>query len=171
MILTKQEIKRALSSKEGQHIVIDPFTEEQLNPNSYDLTLAPLLKTYMAPTLDVKREHRCDSIKIPKKGLVLQPNRLYLGSTNEWTETYGLVPMIEGKSSLGRLGLSVHITAGFGDVGFKGTWTLEIHCIQPIIIYSNMRVAQIFYHTIKGEESHYNGKYQGQQEAQPARIS
>jgi dCTP deaminase len=85
---------------------------------------------------------------------------LYLGRTNEYTETYGFVPGIEGKSSLARLGLQVHMTAGFGDVGFKGFWTLEMTCLQPLRIYRDMRIAQLYYDELTGEYDDYEGKYQ-----------
>ena len=79
----------------------------------------------------------------------------------EYTETHTVVPMLEGRSSVGRLGLFVHVCAGFGDVGFKGYWTLEIHCIQPIRIYAGVEICQIYYHAIEGDFLPYSsGKYQ-----------
>ena len=69
--------------------------------------------------------------------------------------------MLEGRSSIGRLGLFVHVTAGFGDVGFKGFWTLEIFCIQPVKIYPSVEICQVYYHTIEGEIKNYSSqKYQ-----------
>ncbi len=85
---------------------------------------------------------------IPDEGLVLQPGIVYLASTVEYTETLKHVPILMGKSSLGRLGLFVHVTAGFGDVGFKGHWTLELVCVQPLKIYPGMKIAQITYQDI-----------------------
>lgn len=76
---------------------------------------------------------------------MLTPGKLYLGRTNEWTETYGLVPKLEGRSSIGRLGLFIHVTAGYGDVGFKGFWTLEIVAVEPVRIYPNMEIGQLSY--------------------------
>ncbi len=79
----------------------------------------------------------------------------------EYTETRNLVPMLEERSSVGRLGLCVHVTAGFGDVGFRGYWTLEIHCVQPVWIYPFADICQIYYHTIEGAiEPYASGKYQ-----------
>ena len=157
MILSGREIERNLGGK----IVIDPFDPDRLNPNSYNLTLSSQLRVYRTGTLDMRVENLSDELTIPEDGLLLAPHRLYLGRTVEYTETDGYVPMLEGRSSIGRLGLFVHITAGFGDVGFKGFWTLEIFCVQPIRIYSGVQIAQIFYHTIEGDYDRYqSGKYQ-----------
>src|SRR5262249_41679345 len=116
MILTGEEIKAQL----GKNIVIDPFDATMLNPNSYNLSLHDELLVYEEIVLDVGRPNRYRRHVIPPEGLVLQPGQLYLGRTVERTETHNLVPMLEGRSSIGRLGLFVHVTAGFGDVGFCG---------------------------------------------------
>ncbi len=157
MILSGKQIHRSL----GKEIVIDPFVPEQLNPNSYNMRLHDELVVYDSPVLDMRTENPVSRITIPPEGLELEPHRLYLGRTVEYTETDGVVPMLEGRSSIGRLGLFVHITAGFGDVGFHGYWTLEIFCVQPIRIYPGVQICQIFYHTIEGDyEKYEGGKYQ-----------
>ena len=108
---------------------------------------------------------------IPEEGLLLESSKLYLGRTVEYTETHNLIPMLEGRSSVGRLGLFVHVTAGFGDVGFKGYWTLEIFCVQPIKIYPNIEICQIFYHSIDGDYTSYEGgKYQANQDIQTSML-
>lgn len=165
MIISGINIKKRL----GKSIIIDPYDENRINPNSYNLTLADEIMTYNETALDMKKDNPWTLGKIPEEGILLQPNRLYLCRTAEYTETNGLVPMIEGRSSVGRLGLFVHITAGFGDVGFKGHWTLELSCIQPIRIYAGVEICQIFYHTIEGEYENYVGKYTGQT-IQPSKI-
>ena len=139
MILSGSEIKARL----GTDIGIDPFNEDQLNPNSYNLRLHDELLVYEEIILDMKRPNRFRRILIPPEGLVLQPNQMYLGRTIEYTETRNLVPMLEGRSSIGRLGMFVHVTAGFGDVGFCGYWTLEMIAIQPIRIYPGVQVCQV----------------------------
>lgn len=145
----------------GNEIIIDPFNPEQLNPNSYNLRLHNELLVYENDVLDMSIENPSRKIVIPEDGLLLEPHRLYLGRTVEYTATSGFVPMLEGRSSIGRLGLFVHITAGFGDIGFRGYWTLEIFCVQPIRIYPGVKICQIFYHTIEGEFDQYDGgKYQ-----------
>ena len=157
MILSGKEIQDNL----GSTIVIEPFSEQQLNPNSYNLRLHDRLLVYNEPVLDMKRENHSSEVVIPQEGMKLEPHRLYLGRTVEYTATDGYVPMLEGRSSIGRLGLFVHITAGFGDVGFRGYWTLEMFCVQPIVIYPDVEICQIFYHTIEGDYVPYHsGKYQ-----------
>ena len=78
----------------------------------------------------MKKDNPIRKINIPDDGLLLEPNKLYLGRTVEYTRTDKFIPMLEGRSSTGRLGLFIHVTAGFGDVGFAGYWTLEMFCIQ-----------------------------------------
>lgn len=167
MILTGEEIKTRL----GNDIVIEPYVEENLNPNSYNLTLHNEVITYEEVVLDMKKPNRVRRIEIPESGLVLGPNQLYLGRTVERTETHNLVPMIEGRSSVGRLGLFVHITAGFGDVGFCGYWTLELFAVQPVRIYPFVPICQIFYHGLVGDVKEYSSsKYQHNQDIQPSLL-
>lgn len=167
MILSGLEIKKRL----GRDIIIEPFDERRLNPNSYNLRLGDELLTYDEDVLDMKCPNRSHSVSIPPEGLVLKPGKLYLGRTAEYTATENCVPMLEGRSSVGRLGLCVHVTAGFGDVGFRGYWTLEIHCIEPIRIYPFVEICQIYYHTILGEfEKYISGKYQDNTGIQPSLL-
>jgi dCTP deaminase len=167
MILTGQEILRRW--QKGDDIKIDPFDPKKINPNSYNLTLFPELKIYTNQIINPKYI-KTKTIEIPKNGLLLHPDILYLGSTNEHTETYNLVPKIDGRSSIGRLGISVHITAGFGDIGFKGKWTLEISVVQPVIIYPNMEICQISYYIPYGDITEYNGRYQNQKTIQESKY-
>jgi dCTP deaminase len=164
MILSGQEILARL----GGDITIDPFDAKALNPNSYNLTLHDELMVYEEVVLDMAKPHRVRRIPIPPEGLTLSPNHLYLGRTAERTETHNLVPQIEGRSSVGRLGLFVHVTAGFGDVGFAGYWTLEMFAVQPIHIYAGVPICQIFYHEIAGAFDEYDSKYQHNRDIQPS---
>ncbi|MDA0309403.1 MAG: dCTP deaminase [Bacteroidetes bacterium] len=167
MILSGNEIL----ARQGKDIVIEPFDPSRINPNSYNLSLHQDLLVYDRAELDMKRENTASPLQIPEEGLLLQTGKLYLGRTVEYTETQGLVPMLEGRSSIGRLGLFVHITAGFGDVGFKGFWTLEMFCVQPIRIYAGVQICQIFYHSIEGSYSTYSsGKYQNNTGVQPSLL-
>lgn len=167
MILSGLEIKKRL----GTQIVIEPYSENLLNPNSYNLRLHDELLIYDQTELDMKVPNTFLIQKIPSDGFLIEPGRLYLGRTLEYTETHDLVPMLEGRSSIGRLGLFVHITAGFGDIGFKGFWTLEIMCVQPIRIYPGVEICQIFYHTVEGAYREYSsGKYQNNQGIQPSLL-
>lgn len=158
MLLTGREIHKRL----GKDIIIDPFDNQQLNPNSYNLRLHNELLVYTAETLDAKTNNATKSIIIPEEGFVLKPGELYLARTYEYTETHGLVPMILGRSSIGRLGISVHLTSGFGDIGFCGHWTLQLTCVKKVKIYPFMKICQIFYQDVLGEfESYSSEKYQG----------
>jgi dCTP deaminase len=168
MILTGTEIKRLLVNGD---ITIDPFDERQLNPNSYNLCLAPKLKVYTPPEwpvinigkavcsgrqlpvalLDCRADNPTYEFEIPEQGFVIYPGKLYLGSTVEYTATEKYVPMLDGRSSLARLGISVHQTGGFGDIGFRGRWTIEISCVEPVRIYAGLEVCQIRFQAVQGE--------------------
>ncbi len=165
MILSGKEILKNI----GKEIIIDPFDKKRINPNSYNLSLYKELLVYENVVLDMKTKNTTSKIIIPEDGLLLEPNKLYLGRTNEFTSTDKYVPMLEGRSSTGRLGLFIHVTAGFGDIGFAGYWTLEIFCVQPVKIYPNVEICQIYYHNINGEYDLYsNGKYQNNTGIQPS---
>lgn len=167
MILSGKEIAKHI----GKEIIIEPYDRSKLNPNSYNLTLHDEMLVYDNDILDMKKPNKTSKLVIPDEGLLLQPNKLYLGRTKEFTKTNKFVPMIEGRSSMGRLGIFVHITAGFGDIGFSGYWTLEISCIQPVLIYPNIDICQIFYHRIEGEYDLYSsGKYQNNKGIQASRM-
>lgn len=168
MILSGKEILKEI---ESGRLTIDPFDRKRVNPNSYNLRLHDELLVYTDSLLDMKKAHGTELLKIPEDGLLLEPGRLYLGRTVEYTKTEGFVPMLEGRSSIGRLGLYIHVTAGFGDVGFAGFWTLEIQCVQPIRIYPFVEVCQIYYHTIQGDYDRYkSGKYQNNHGIQPSML-
>lgn len=167
MILSGKKIKEKL----GGEIIIEPYNESQLNPNSYNLRLHHQLLVYTNNLLDMRTPNHTTEIEIPETGLILEPGKLYLGRTVEYTKTTNFVPMIEGRSSVGRLGLFIHITAGFGDVGFNGYWTLEMFCVHPIKIYPNVEIGQIFYHNIDGEFNAYtSNKYQNNTSIQPSML-
>jgi dCTP deaminase len=161
MILSGPEI---LKQQAVGLIVITPFCKDQLNPNSYDMLLGPEMMFYEREELMVGMDNPVVPLLPCRNGAFkLLPGQVYLGSTIEWTETYPpYVPMINGKSSLGRLGLTVHITAGFGDCGFKGHWTLELTVVKPLYIRPGERVCQISYTQMLGEPLLYNGRYQNQ---------
>ncbi len=156
MILTDQQIEKEIA--EGS-ILIEPYRKECLGTNSYDVHLGRFLGTYQARVLDARKHNEIDVFEIPPDGVVLEPGTLYLGVTEEYTETHKHVPFLEGKSSVGRLGIDIHATAGKGDVGFCNTWTLEISCVQPVRVYPGMPIGQLIYFCIEGEVNRfYNAK-------------
>lgn len=179
MILTGSEIKK---QREEGNIFISPFDEKNLGPNSYDLTLSNFLKVYENHTLDMKLKNKVHEIKIKESGFRLEPGILYIGSTNESAISRSFVPMFEGRSSIGRLGVYTHITAGFGDIGWgyevkedhevihAPTWTLEINVVQPITIYPNVKIGQVYFIEPKGDIKYYNGKYGKQVKPQESML-
>lgn len=206
-MLTGAEIEKQI--KKG-NIFIDPYREEQINPNSYNLTLHPQLLVYdrggenadkiphneEVTTISTNQgipiqDHHQSSIKsndiknpldmrtpndtielcIPEKGLILQPGVLYIGRTVENTSSDKFIPMINGRSSCGRLGISIHVCAGFGDIGFDGTWTLEITVVEPVKIYPYTEIAQVCYFKPYGKVKNlYRGRYFKQTDATASRF-
>jgi dCTP deaminase len=148
MILTDKKILEAIQKGD---IVIDPFDIDSLGSNSYDVHLGRYIGVYEEDILDVKKENKLKIFEIPDEGLMLLPSRLYLGVTKEYTETHKYVPFLEGKSSIGRLGIDIHATAGKGDVGFCNYWTLEISVKQPVVVYADMPIGQLIYFEISGD--------------------
>lgn len=148
MILSDQAIRDEI--KKGT-IVIEPYRDQSLGTNSYDVHLGKTLAVYQAKILDAKIANPIRYFEIPQEGFVLEPDQLYLGVTEEYTETHAHVPFLEGKSSVGRLGIDIHATAGKGDVGFKNYWTLEISAKVPVRVYAGMPIGQIIYFETKGE--------------------
>lgn len=156
MILSDKEILQEI--KDGS-IVIEPYNENDLGTNSYDVHLGKYLAVYTDRVLDAKKHNKVEHFEIPEEGFVLEPNTLYLGVTEEYTETHRHIPFLEGKSSTGRLGIDIHATAGKGDVGFCNTWTLEISCAQPVRIYAGMPIGQLIYFVVQGDiKTMYNKK-------------
>lgn len=172
MILTAQKIRDEVANGK---LHISPFNDKHLGPNSYDLTLGNKLKVYSLTggfwdwvehkeiVLDSKKDNLTEEFTIPETGHLLMPNILYLGITNEEAGSDHYVPMVEGRSSTGRLGISIHATAGVGDLGFKSRWTLEISVIHPVIVYPNQRIGQVIFYEPSGEvKDLYKGKYSDQ---------
>lgn len=156
MIFSDIKILESIAEKK---IVIEPFQRNCLGTNSYDVHLSKYLATYRDAELDAKKHNQIDHFEIPEEGFVLLPGRLYLGSTFEYTETHNAVPFLEGKSSVGRLGIDIHATAGKGDVGFCNHWTLEISVSMPVRVYAGMPVGQLIYFAVEGDiENYYNKK-------------
>ena len=148
MILSDTSILEAIDRKD---IVIDPYDKSCLGTNSYDVHLSKFLACYLDDVIDAKKHNQVEHFEIPEKGLVLHPGKTYLGSTVEYTETRQFVPFLEGKSSVGRLGIDIHATAGKGDVGFCNHWTLEISVCQSVRVYAGMPIGQLIYFKVEGD--------------------
>jgi dCTP deaminase len=167
MILSDNEILESIKSGD---IKIIPFDVNCVNSNSYDVHLGKTLGVYKDAVLDCKAKNEINEIVIPDYGLLLLPGELYLAHTIEYTEFNKHVCTLEGKSSVGRLGIEIHRTAGFGDAGFSGHWTLEIAVTKPCIVYANMPIGQLVFHEcykpIRGYKDRKGSKY-SKQEAKP----
>lgn len=158
MILSGSKIQEMVLENK---IIIDPFSIEQVNPNSYNFRLGDTLRIYDTDVLDPKKDNKTKMIKIPPTGYVMQPSILYLGHTQEIMGSNYFVPIIRGRSSIGRLGIFVHITADLIDIGSINQWTLQMHCVQPVRIYPGILIGQVTFWNIEGEVILYDGKYQG----------
>lgn len=171
-ILLHEQILKYYKNKK---IHIHPFVEKHIGPNSYDVRLGPVLKVYdlsenncldVLDVLDVRKENKTLSFEIPEDGLILRPGVLYLGYTMEEIGSDYFLPMYEGRSSMARLGIESHISAGFGDVGFKSQWTLEIQVVHPIKVYAGMRIGQVYFHEISSFYNKPKWRYQGKYASQ-----
>lgn len=170
-ILTSSEI---IKQKGLGNIEITPFNLENLNANSYDVTLYPELKVYLHDTINPKDPDTLvtRTIKISEDGFLLEKGQCYLARTNEYTYTHNYVPILQGKSSTGRIFLSVHQTAGYGDIGFRGYWTLNLLPHKTVRIFPYMKIGQLEYHTIEGDiGTRYHGKYQNSDEIEASKIN
>lgn len=157
MILSGNSIEKGVKNNK---IKIIPFNKSQINPNSYNYRLGDYLKIYDEKILDSKRILKTKIIEIPDSGIVLYPNKIYLGFTNEIIGSDNYVPIITGRSSTGRLGLFVHITSDLVDIGFRGRLTLQLHATQPVKVYKGMEIGQVMFWKICGKIKLYQGKYQ-----------
>ncbi|WKX72167.1 dCTP deaminase [Streptomyces sp. XD-27] len=165
MILTGPEITAA--AHDGR-LTITPFEPEQVNPNSYNVRLGPTLLTYTAAVIDAHQPNPTQVVEIDEHGYVLQPGELYLGHTLEQVGSDTFVPLLFGRSSVGRLGLFVEITAPIGDIGFHGQWTLMLTPIRPLRVYAGMKIGQIMFFVSTGSITLYRGKYQAATGPQPS---
>lgn len=158
MILTGPRIRSAV--EEGE-IHIEPFTPANINPNSYNFTLGSTLKVYDDDVLDSAAENTSSEIKIPADGILLEPGQLYLAHTIERMGSDNFAPTFAARSSVARLGLFINLSAPLGDIGYFGQWTLQLYCIQPVRVYTGMRIGQMMFWQPSGPIELYDGKYQG----------
>jgi dCTP deaminase len=157
MVLTGTEIKKQIEEK---RIHISPFSDVQLNPNSYNFQLSPELFEITDDTIDPKMATQYKSITLTEQGYILQPGRLYLGCTIEEIGSDHYVMSLVGRSSAARLGLFLQITADLGHQGTKHCWTLELKVVQPLVVYPKMIIGQVSFWEVDGDDQDlYDGKY------------
>ena len=167
MILTGAEIKVQVLDRK---IHIFPFDDTNLNPNSYNFRLGNTLKVYKQKILDPAIPLEFEEMIIPEEGFILQPNQLYLGHTIEEMGSDLFVPIMQARSSIGRLGLYIYLNSGLGDLGFKKQWTLELHAIHPLKVYPGMKIGQMLFWKPLGEINLYQGKYKDSQGPEISQI-
>lgn len=167
MILSGSKIQSEVKNKK---IIIEPFDISNINPNSYNYTLGDYVKVYKNYVLDSKVKQEVEIIQIPDDGLIIEPDKIYLGFTNEIIGSDYYVPTITGRSSTGRLGLFVQITSDLVDIGFKGRLTLQLHSTQPVKIYKGMKIGQVMFWRVFGDVNLYDGKYQSSLEPRESEV-
>jgi dCTP deaminase len=196
-ILTGESIKRAIA--DGS-VVVEPFHPDRVQPNSIDLTLGDEVRIYRDVTdfssnflggdsydtsccirprndrhctnaLDSKVDNVSTLFQIDESGWLIVPGVLYLMHTAEIVSSNRYVTQLNGKSSLARLGVIIHFTAGYGDTGFRGQYTLEVSGQHPVRLYAGMKIAQAVFYTTEGDVTQYAGNYAGKTAlgAQPSR--
>ena len=170
MILTGPEIARRV--KDGS-VGIDPFDPARLNPNSYNLRLGYRLLVFPPDLAELSTREAAVAgrdVIIPAEGYVLRRGWGYLAHTVEQVRCEGVVPVIDGRSSFGRLFTLVHCTAGFGDDGFDGQWTLEVvPLVRDVRVFAEDEILQVRFHSAVGERKPYQGRYQGQRGPVPGK--
>lgn len=158
MILSGLKIKEEVMNN---NIFIEPFNENLLNPNSYNYRLGSELLEICDDVIDPKNETHFKRIKLDENGYILKPHKLYLGSTLECIGSNQYVTQLIGRSSVGRLGLFLQVTAPLGHVGCKLNWTLEMKAVQPLKVYKGMKIGQVTFWVMEGDKKidYKNGKY------------
>jgi len=153
MILTGKEITREVGRGT---ISIEPFLTEQINPNSYNYRLSETIKEFrfMKGFKPVFQE-----VSIPREGYVLIPHQLYLAHTFEIIGSKKYAMSLIGRSSIGRLGLFLQVSANLGHTTSKHQWTLELVATKPIKVYPHMIIGQVSFWKNKGEIERYKGRY------------
>ena len=151
MILTGPAIKSAVRRGDA---FLDPFDEADLNPNSYNYHLADSLLVLGVGGTPVRE------VWLSKRGYVLKPGKVYLGATLERIGSDRYVTLLLGRSSIGRLGIFLNVTADLGHLGSCSHWTLELTTVQPVRVYPGMKIGQVAFWLTDDKSSHrYCGRY------------
>jgi dCTP deaminase len=154
MILSRTEIDRRVA--DGS-ITISPYSTAQLNPTSYSYRLG-LEISELSPAAP-PGDNGGDVVEIGESGMLLKPGRLYLSHTYEVIGSRECVVTLMGRPSIGRLGLFVQLSADLGNIGDAHRWTLELTCVQPIVIYPCMLIGELTFWETIGELAYYSGPY------------
>jgi dCTP deaminase len=168
MILTGKEIRKQVRAG---RITIDPFIPDLMNPNSYNYRLGEIIKIPIRRLQSVGQPGIWRTIRLSDDGYILSPGTFYLGHTLETLGSSHFVPILIGRSSLGRLGLFLQIDADLGQLGLRHRWTLELTAVQPIRIYPRMRIGQVSFWKPQGKIKLYDGRYVNTDLPTPSRFS
>jgi dCTP deaminase len=161
MILTGPAIKSAVKSGD---VALEPFDETDLNPNSYNYHLAESLLVLGSGGKALVK------VLMPSEGYVLKPGRVYLGATLERIGSDRYVTLLLGRSSIGRLGIFLNVTADLGHLGSCSHWTLELTVVQPVRVYPKMKIGQVSFWLTDDSSSHrYDGRYHRDSQPVPNR--
>jgi len=171
MILTGSKIKEM---REAGHITLEPYDEKQVNPNSYNYRLGPqlgvpVLSAHQVASTAFNRV-AFNFIDIPKDGYILEPGKMYLGHTLEQLGSDKYAMRLIGRSSIGRLGLFLQVSADLGHTGSSHQWTLEIVAAKPIKIYPEMKIGQISFWKNDGDVAAYTSGYSRFSTPQPSNL-
>ncbi len=155
----------AIVAKHFQGLIeINPFLPENIGPNSIDVRLGKQLIVMEDEEYDLAKETTCPrEFTIPPEGFRLMPGVGYLGSIMERIKCHGYVPWIDGRSTIGRRFLQIHMTAGKGDDGWDGCFTIEMMAMyKPVRVYAGMKIGQVSFMPLEGSRQPYSGVYNGQ---------
>lgn len=158
MILSGLSIREEFNLR---RINIQPYRDEHITTNSYDLTLGTKFLRYTGEVLDPRKENPHEIFEVDEKGIVLKKGDFLLGHSAEVIGSDHYVPIIHAKSSTARLGLFVHVTADLIDIGSHGNVTFQLYSTLPVKVYPGMRIGQVSFWKPKGDIELYQGKYQG----------
>lgn len=168
MILTGAAIAEQVSTGT---IIIEPFNPEFLEPNSYGFHLGRSIIQYADDELDVNRAPNAITTDIANEGLVLQPGRLYLGSTAERMGSMNHAATLHARLSTSLLGMWIQYSAPLGHCGAVIPWTLEIRVAQPVRVFPGMLIGKIAFWEMLGEPLIYEGRYRDSGDVVASRLA
>jgi len=155
MILAGSRIREEL---EAGRLVISPFHPDQLNNSSYGFRIGEELSGALDQN-DPRAQPGDEPFRIPQGGIRLEPGKLYLGTTFEHIGSRHFVPLLGGSPHSARLGLFLQLSANLGNLGDAHRWTLELVCVQPVVVYAEMLIGRVAFCVPEGDVSHYTGEY------------
>jgi len=167
VILTGPEIKVGVGRGD---IVVEPYCERSVEPNSYGIHLGSTIMTYKDETLDLRRPLETVSHEISDQGFILEPDRFYLAATKERIGSEFFATELYATRSAATCGMFIHLSAPLGHCGAIVNWTLEIIVAHPMIVYAGMPVGKVCFWKNEGELETYLGRYAGDRSVTPSRV-